>query len=122
MINKELTCIGCPMGCNIIVSLDDKDNKKILNIEGHTCPIGEKYARNEILSPERSITSSIYVDGDTTKMCSVKTKGNIPKDKIFECVEALKTIKVKAPIKIGDVVLKNVCNTGIDIIATRNVK
>lgn len=122
MKEKDLTCIGCPMGCNITVTLDDSNDKDIKEIKGYTCPIGEKYATNEILAPERSITTSIYVDGPVKKMCSVKTNGNIPKEKIFDSVKALKNLKAKSPIKIGDILLKNVCDTGIDIIATRNVE
>ena len=53
MITKELTCIGCPMGCNITVTLDD--NKNVLDVKGFTCAIGEKYARTEVVNPERVI-------------------------------------------------------------------
>lgn len=55
-------------------------------------------------------------------MVSVKTKEDIPKGKIFDCVKALKGIEVPAPVHIGDVILKNVADTGVDIVATKNVE
>ena len=55
-------------------------------------------------------------------MVSIKTKEDIPKDKIFECVRALKGIQVPAPVHIGDIILKNVADTGVDIVATKNVE
>ena len=54
-------------------------------------------------------------------MVSVKTKQDIPKDKIFDCVRALKGVKVEAPVYIGDVIVANVAGTGVDIVATKNV-
>ena len=71
-------------------------------------------------NPTRIVTSTVKVEGGKVDMVSVKTKEDIPKGKIFECVKALKGITVKAPVHIGDVILKDVAGTGIDIIATKN--
>lgn len=117
MEKKELICICCPMGCPLTVELEDG---KIIGITGYTCKRGEVYARKEVISPTRIVTSTVEVEGGKTARISVKTKEDIPKGKIFQCVKALKGVTVKAPVHIGDVVLSNVADTGVDIVATRD--
>ncbi len=115
METKEMICIGCPLGCNLTVTIDNNDIK----VSGNTCPNGERYAKNEITNPVRIVTSTINViNGDRV---SCKTKEAISKSKIFDCMEAIRKAKVSAPIKIGDVLIKNVANTGVDVIATKNI-
>ena len=118
MEKRELTCIGCPMGCQITVELEGTE---ILSVKGNTCAIGDKYARNEVIHPERSVTSTVVVDGGDKPRCSVKTAGNIPKDKIAECMKAIDAVRVNAPVKIGDVIIENVLGTGVNVVATRNI-
>ena len=114
----ELTCIGCPLGCPLLVSLEGNE---VVDVKGNTCPKGESYAKKEVTNPTRIVTSTVRVSGGCCPMLNVKTASDIPKDKIFECVEALKDIIVPAPVKIGDVILKDVAGTGVDVIAARNV-
>lgn len=120
MEKRELICIGCPMGCPLSVELDDRG--EILSITGHTCKRGEIYARKEVMSPTRIVTSTVEVEGAVVGRISVKTKEDIPKGKIYQCMKALKGVTVKAPVHIGDVVLANVADTGVDIIATRDAR
>ena len=118
MEERNLTCIGCPMGCLLKVTMKDG---KVEKIEGNTCKRGAVYGEKEVTNPTRIVTSTVRVTGSSmTHMVSVKTKEDIPKDKIFACVEALKNITVAAPVHIGDVILADVAGTGVDIIATRN--
>lgn len=117
MEKRELICIGCPMGCPLTVEMNGTE---VVNVTGNTCPRGDAYARKEVTNPTRIVTSTVKVEGGKVDMVSVKTKEDIPKGKIFECVKALKGITVKAPVHIGDVILKDVAGTGIDIIATKN--
>lgn len=119
MEKKSLICIGCPMGCVLSVTLE---NGEVTEVTGNTCKRGDIYARKEVTNPTRIVTSTVKVSGGTLAMVSVKTKTDIPKGKIFDCVRALKTVCVKAPVHIGDVILKNVADTGVDIIATKNVE
>ena len=116
---KELICINCPMGCHLTV---DDSNLNDIKVTGNTCKRGEAYGINEILHPKRMITSSVYVLGGKENVVSVKTKEAIDKKLIFECLKLLKETKVKAPINIGDVIIKNVLNTGVDVIATKKVE
>ena len=114
---RELICIGCPMGCPVMVEMDGGE---IVSVSGNTCTRGDAYARKEVTNPTRIVTSTVKAEGGLVEMISVKTKEDIPKDKIFDCVRALKGITVKAPVHIGDVILADVAGTGVDVVATRN--
>ncbi|MCR4690144.1 MAG: FAD-dependent oxidoreductase [Lachnospiraceae bacterium] len=114
-----LPCINCPAGC--IVNVTVKDGQ-VTEVSGNKCPRGETYARNEVTAPVRIVTSNVYVSGSDKPVVSVKTAEPIPKGSIDACVEALKNVTAKAPVKIGDVVLANVAGTGIDVIATANAE
>lgn len=118
MSTRELTCIGCPLGCALTVTMDGNE---VTSVTGNTCPRGDAYARKEVTNPTRIVTSTVRVSGGVSPMVNVKTASDIPKDKIFECVEAIKDVVAAAPVKIGDVVLANVAGTGVDIIAARNI-
>ena len=119
MRDQNLTCIGCPLGCSISVSLSD--NGGVSEITGNTCKKGEEYARKEVTYPSRVVTSIVKINNGDVNMVSVKTAEDIPKGKIFDCMEALKKVTVTAPVQIGEVIIKNVCGTGVDVIATKKV-
>ena len=123
MSTRELTCIGCPLGCALTVTLDTNADGvlEVIEVKGNTCPKGDIYARKEVTNPTRIVTSTVRVSGGTSAMVNVKTASDIPKDKIFDCVEALKGVEIAVPVKIGDVVLANVAGTGVNIIAARNI-
>lgn len=114
---KEFICINCPMGCHLKVDDSDLNNIKV---SGNTCKRGETYGINEILHPKRMVTSIVRVK-DSDLILSVKTREAIPKELIFEALNVLKDVEVKRPIKIGDVVVGNILNTGVDVIATKNI-
>ncbi len=118
MTKRELVCIGCPMGCMLEVEMEGKE---VISVKGNTCKRGEEYGKKECTNPTRIVTSSVKVENGEVDMLPVKTEQDIPKDKIFDCVKQLKGVKVKAPVNIGDIVLKNIANTGINIIATRKI-
>lgn len=119
MRDQKLTCIGCPLGCSISVSLSD--NGEVSEITENTCKKGEEYARKEVTNPSRVVTSIVKINNGDVNMVSVKTAEDIPKGKIFDCMEALKKVTVTAPVQIGEVIIKNVCGTGVDVIATKKV-
>ena len=119
MEKRELTCIGCPLGCALTVTME---NGRILEVTGHTCKRGEDYAYKEVTNPTRIVTSIVRVEGGHIPMVSVKTQSDIPKHKIFDCAKALQGICVKAPVHIGDVVIENVAETGVAVIATKNIE
>lgn len=118
METKELICIGCPMGCPLTVEMNQGE---VVSVAGNTCKRGDVYARKELTNPTRIVTSSVIVENGSLAAVSVKTREDIPKEKIFDCMKALKGVKVQAPVHIGDVIVANVAGTGVDIIATKNV-
>lgn len=119
MEKRELICIGCPLGCMVTVEME---NGEIKSVTGNTCKRGDDYARKEVMNPTRIVTSTVMVKGGNLDMVSVKTRNDIPKGKIFDCVRALKGVCVEAPVHIGDVILKDVCGTGVDVIATKEIQ
>ena len=120
MKNVQLTCIGCPLGCQITVQMCGQE---ILSVNGNTCRRGDEYARKEVTNPTRIVTSSVPVTGsrEHAAMVSCKTERDVPKSKIFDVIVSLKTIRAHAPVRIGDVLLENAAGTGVNIIATKNV-
>ncbi len=118
MEERNLTCISCPMGCPLTVVME---NGEVVSVSGNTCKRGDIYARKEVTNPTRIVTSTVRVEGGNADMVSVKTKEDVPKGKIFDCVKALKGVTVKAPVHIGDVIVSDVAGTGVDIVATKEV-
>ncbi len=114
---KSIICINCPLGCPLTVGVEDG---KVVSVEGNTCKRGELYAVKEITNPSRTVTSTVKVVGGERPVVAVRTKTDIPKDKIFACMEAINSVEVTAPVKIGDVVIADVCGTGVDVVATAN--
>ncbi len=119
MEKRVLTCIGCPMGCELTVELD---GKTVVSISGYTCKRGKIYGEKEVTHPTRIVTTTVRVVNGTAPVVPVKTKEDIPKDKIFECVRELKGVQVQAPVSAGEPVLKNVAGTGVDVIAVKTVE
>lgn len=112
---RQLICICCPVGCLITV---DKKKDKSLDITGNNCQKGEAYARSEMTAPTRTVTSIICVEGGSGKVVPVKTAAEIPKEKIEICMREIQAAYVAAPVKVGDVLIENVADTGISVIAT----
>lgn len=111
---KELTCIVCPRGCRLQVDDD-------MNVTGNFCPRGKQYALSELTNPVRTITTSIRVSNRPHTLVSVKTTNPVPKGKIFEVMEEINKISVKAPVRIGQIVKTKVLGLDSDIVITKNI-
>lgn len=120
MDSIQLTCISCPLGCALTVAMEAG---QVTEVTGNACRRGDTYARKEVTNPTRVVTSIIRVSGSRNGEVTVpcKTRTDIPKPKIFDCIRAIKDIVVPAPIHIGDVLLADVAGTGVDIVATKEV-
>ena len=112
----ELICIVCPRGCHLQI-----DTKNGYRVYGNQCTRGEVYGRDELINPTRMITSTVRIKGALHPRCPVKTSSPIPKHLIFDAMRTLDTVTLDAPVKSGQVVVENVCNTGIDFISTRDM-
>lgn len=115
---KVMTCIECPVGCRLVLKL--KGDKEIVSIDGNKCKRGAAYAGSEIIDPRRSISSSIILENSKFPLVSVKTKPSIAKNMIFSVMKEIRSAKVSAPVKMGDILIKNVAGTGSDIVATED--
>jgi CxxC motif-containing protein len=113
---KNLICITCPRGCHLTI------DETTLKVSGNFCPRGEKYAQNELTSPKRVLTSSVKIIGAKEKRLSVKTSDAIDKNLIFEVMKILNQVEVYAPITMNQVIIKNILDTGVDIIATKKME
>lgn len=115
---KELTCIVCPIGCTLRVTMD---GGKFVSVTGNTCPRGAKYAETEMTAPRRVLTSTVKVSGGHLPLCPVRTKGDIPKEMLFEAMRVVNQVCIPAPVSIGQVVIEDLCGTGVPLIATREI-
>lgn len=113
---KKLTCIECPIGCDVEVSLE---KGKVVSVKGNSCPRGKSYAENEVVCPKRVVTSSVRaINGE---MVSVKTDNPIPKTEIFAVMEIVNKTICPLPVKIGDVLVENITD-GVNLVATTNME
>ncbi len=119
MIQKELVCVNCPMGCRVTVELE---NDQVVSVSGNSCPRGREYAIKECIRPERILTSTVKVNGGVHRVLPVITSKEIPLDQIFDAMEIVKKTEVNAPVHEGDVIICDILNTGADVIASRSMK
>lgn len=111
----KIICITCPKGCHLTV------DEVTYEVTGNNCPRGAVYGKNELTAPTRVITSTVSVSGGEICRCPVRTESPVPKGKMFDVMEAIHAVRLVSPVRIGDVVIENVCGTGVNVIATRNI-
>jgi CxxC motif-containing protein len=114
-MKKEMVCINCPRGCHLVVDTET------MTVTGNTCIRGKNYGISEVTNPVRTVTSTAKISGGEINRVSVKTDKPISKKLIFSCMDEINKLSLKAPINIGDILIKNVLNTGSNIIATKSV-
>ncbi|MCW4029719.1 MAG: DUF1667 domain-containing protein [Candidatus Bathyarchaeota archaeon] len=117
-MKKEIICIGCPMGCYLAV---DYDETVIRALSGNRCKVGLEYAEKEMSNPVRTLTTTVKVKHGVLPLVSVRTNKPIPKSRIFDAMNLLSNVEVEAPIKIGEAIIQNVFDTGVNIVATKNI-
>lgn len=112
---KELICITCPKGCHL------KVEEGTLKVSGNGCPRGITYAQNELTDPKRTVTTTVAIEGAEICRCPVKTSIPVPKDMMADIVAELKKYTLTAPVKIGDVVVSDILQSGADIVVCRDI-
>ena len=115
--SKDIRCIICPTGC--LVHIENVSGELI--IEGHSCKRGEEYAREEFIAPKRILTTTIRVENGFLPLVPVRSDKPIPKEKLEETLKQIAKAIIKAPIKMGDILLKKVLGLDINIIASRDL-
>jgi CxxC motif-containing protein len=115
---KQITCITCPIGCR--VSIDVQGSEYI--VSGNKCKKGEEFAKTEMISPVRSLTTTVRTAFPDMPVLPVRTNGEVPKEKITDIMRELSGIMITEKIKIGETVVANILGTGCDIISTSNIR
>jgi len=116
MIDR-LTCLLCPIGCELEV---ESEGDRV-EVRGHQCDKGIDFAAEEVLRPKRNLATSVPLAGTVDRMVSVRLTGRVPREKIFSILAEIAKIRPAAPVRRGDVLIADVCGTGVDVIATRTV-
>lgn len=116
---REFTCIVCPNGCGIQAELADGE---LRSLSGAACPRGEVYVRQELTDPRRNIATSVLVEGGVLPLASVRLTEPIPKDRVFDAMEQIKKVRLKAPVQAGTVVIRGILGYGADVIVTKTVE
>ena len=114
---KTIRCIVCPTGCEIHVKNVDGE----LIVEGHTCKRGEVYAKDEFIAPKRILTTTMRVKNGLLPLIPVRTDKPILKEKLNDVLNEIAVKKIKAPISMGDILIKNVLNLDANVIASRDL-
>ncbi len=118
---KEIICIICPVGCRM-TAVRDKSSPSGFLVSENQCKKGEAYGIKELTNPTRVLTTTVKINPGIYNRLPVRINGSIPKNKIFPCMKVINKVEVKAPIKIGSVIIENILNTGCDLIASRSMK
>ena len=117
-MKKEIICTVCPRGCHIQV---EGEGEKILSVEGQGCKRGQEYASAEFAHPVRILTTLVKIAGVSNDLLPVRSSKPLPKEKIFDCMDVIRATCVKLPVNRYDVIVPNICGTGVDIVATKTV-
>lgn len=120
MEKKEMICIVCPVGCHIEV-VEDKNNESGYTVSGATCKRGEIYGVKELSNPTRIVTSTVKINSESTPRLPVRTDREIPKDKIFDCMKIINEIELELPVKIGQIITKDILGLDVNIISSRSI-
>jgi CxxC motif-containing protein len=115
---KEIYCVTCPKGCKLSVKMD---GDKVVDVI-HGCKRGKDYAHEELTHPKRMVATSVQLDGGVHPLVAVYTDKPIAKRLIHPLLETLRKVHVPAPVKMGDVILKNVLDSGVNVVASRSVE
>ena len=119
MAEVDIICIGCPLGCSATLTIGD--DGEVAAITGCKCKAGEKYVVEEYKSPVRVLTTTVVTRGSSLPLLPVRTAVPIPRAKLLPGMKVLAKTRVKPPVKIGDVVIPNLLDTGVDVVSTSDL-
>ncbi|SCY67131.1 DUF1667 domain-containing protein [Alkaliphilus peptidifermentans] len=120
MKKQNMVCIACPLGCQIEVEHKQNGEDQYI-VTGNKCPRGKDYGIKEMTNPTRVLTSTVKIKNAHLNRLPVRSIGEVPKGLIFKCMDEIDDVEVISPIKVGDIIIKNIMNTGIDIVASRSM-
>ena len=115
-MKKEIICTVCPRGCHIQV---EGEGEQVIAMEGYGCKRGQEYASNEYAHPVRILTTTVKMEGIAGELLPVRSNKPLPKEKLFDCMEVIRSTTVKLPVAQYDVLIADICRTRVDIVATK---
>ena len=120
-MEKEMICIVCPKSCILRVDASARDAVTHADVSGNKCKRGAVYAVNECTNPVRTLTTTVKVDGGSLPLAPVKSSKPLPKGMLFDYMKVINACTATAPLKVGDIIIKDILGTGTDIISTSNI-
>ena len=117
-MEQTITCVSCPVGCRLKVTVEGGE---VTGVTGNSCNRGIAYAKQESVAPKRMVTAVVKLQNRAMPL-SLKTESPIPKERIFDCMQEIHSLRLDAPVKMGQVILRDVCHTGVNIVATKNME
>jgi CxxC motif-containing protein len=115
---RKMVCISCPIGCRLTVTESNGEYA----VEGNQCKRGEVYGIKEMTDPTRVLPTTVKIRGARLRRLPVKTHIPLPKPLIFDAMKLINEVEVEAPVKVGAIVIKNILDTGVNIVATRSME
>jgi len=117
-MKKEIICTVCPRGCHVMV---EGEGENIVSVEGYSCKRGLEYASSEFAHPVRILTTTVKVEGVEHDLLPVRSDKPLPKEKLFDCMAVIRGLCVKRPVKQYDVLAADICGTGVNMVATKDM-
>lgn len=118
-MDKILICATCPQECNLKIKFDE--NNAVYEVHGNKCQRGVKYAKIELTHPERILTSTVILKyDDKSSLLPVRSEGPLPKEILLNAIKVINKTVLKPPVKMNDVVIENILDSGVDIIASKS--
>jgi CxxC motif-containing protein len=117
----KFICVVCPNGCVIDAEFIPGSKPKLISFANAGCSKGERWIKQEIETPMRTISTSVLVKGGDYVCASVRTKTPIPLERVMDVMDALKDIVIEAPVHIGQTIISSPAGIDAEIIATREV-
>jgi len=117
---EHYTCLGCPMGCPLELV---HEGDEIIEVSGHRCTRGTKYARQEFVAPQRNLSTTVAIHGARWARLPVKVVQPLPKERVMEVARIIHALRVEAPVEMGQVLLEDVLGLpGAAVVATRSME
>lgn len=120
MEKRDLVCIVCPVGCRMTLTKDSSAEGGY-RVEGNKCKRGQKYGLEELTNPTRVLTSTVKIKNALFGRLPVKTDRAVPKGLIFECMNLINQVEIDSPIEVGDIIIENIMNTGVNVVSSRSM-
>ncbi len=123
METSLVTCVICPKGCSISVDWSEENGeRKVESVKGNSCSRGSAYASSEVIHPCRILSSTVRMKGADLTLLPVRSAEAIPRELMLPAMETIKKTVVAGSVKMGDVIIRNIAGSGVDVIACRDAR